>query len=275
MTQDSAARRFLLPYGYKWVSLGSNSLPTRSNPLADYDASYAYKGIVSEFGMHVFASTLAFPYWDKVFGVHKKNRARMLRHIRNLEEIPEKIEGPKFVFFHVLLPHPPVIFRSDGALLSNDELSALGAKKAFTGQVTFTAGKMLEIADEILSKYPEGRKPVIVMQSDEGPLAHNYGLSKHTADVRCRNFSAIYLPGLTENERKTLPEEMSNVNTLRLIFNIYFGADYPMLENRCYFNAEISKGPIKNRALNRYKFQDITDQISGRSRSLLRKNNSP
>ncbi|MFA6449424.1 MAG: hypothetical protein WCX65_08155 [bacterium] len=261
MMQDSAARRFLLPYGYKWVNLGSKSLPTNYNPLAYYDKSNVRKGIINEFSLYVFNSTLAFPYWDKIFRIQKTNRLRMLQHIRDLEEMPTFIEGPKFVLFHALLPHPPVIFRYDGALLSNEELSALGAKKAFVGQVIYTSGKMLEIADELLSQYPENRKPIIVMQSDEGPLAHYYSLPDHKADIRCRNFSALYLPGLTESERKALPEDMSNVNTLRLIFNLYFGANYPLLENKCYFNEEISTGPKRNRTLNQYIFKDITRQI--------------
>lgn len=41
------------------------------------------------------------------------------------------------------------------------------------------------------------------------------------------------------------------VNTFRLIFNFYFGTDYELLDDRCYFSSYDYP----------YKFTDVTDEV--------------
>jgi hypothetical protein len=62
------------------------------------------------------------------------------------------------------------------------------------------------------------------------------------------NFNAIYLP---ETYRVLIPEDMSSINTFRLIFNLVFDADYPMLEDRSFFTKWGRP----------YNFLDVTDQV--------------
>ena len=62
-----------------------------------------------------------------------------------------------------------------------------------------------------------------------------------------RIFNAYYFPG--GNER--LYDSITPVNSFRIIFNSYFGADYPLLEDKNYFTNH--RHP--------YNFVDVTDKV--------------
>jgi hypothetical protein len=75
-----------------------------------------------------------------------------------------------------------------------------------------------QLVTEILanSKTP----PIIIIQSDHG--------SRMAPEYYCRIFNAIYFPG---KSGKLFYETLSPHNTFRLMFNEYFGADMPLLDD--------------------------------------------
>jgi hypothetical protein len=109
-------------------------------------------------------------------------------------------------------------------------------KEAYLNQLIFIDKKVEALIDEILA----GSKvaPIIVLQSDHGPnfaFPGRYDLQNPPQEVlreKMRIFSAFYLPG----ESDFLYDSISPVNTFRLIFNHYFGANFPPLEDRSYFS---------------------------------------
>ena len=51
-----------------------------------------------------------------IFGnsaAHEIHRQQILKHFNSIEEIVE-LEGPKFVFAHIIAPHPPFVFDKEG-----------------------------------------------------------------------------------------------------------------------------------------------------------------
>ena len=50
---------------------------------------------------------------------------------------------------------------------------------------------------------------------------------------RMRNLSAYLLPG---KDNEMVYQTISNVNTFRVIFNLYFNAGYKLLEDKSYFS---------------------------------------
>ena len=66
--------------------------------------------------------------------------------------------------------------------------------------------------------------PIIILQSDHG-LRPCYPVDD---DEWRKILNAMYLPGMDYSE---LSDSMSPYNTLRLIFNHYFDADYELLED--------------------------------------------
>ena len=77
------------------------------------------------------------------------------------------------------------------------------------------------------------RPPIIILQGDHGPALH---MSTVLADMDVRErysiFNAYLLPdGGDEN----LYDSISPVNTFRVLFNHYFGTDYPLLEDKAFY----------------------------------------
>lgn len=140
------------------------------------------------------------------------------------------LQGPKFVFMHVVSPHPPFVFGPDGqptdpALFHNedDKITSTMYAKGYTNQVSFLNTRVKEAVQTIIngSKIP----PVIIIQGDHGPWLQ-------PDNKRFWILNAYYLPG---NNDKLYPT-ISPVNSFRIVLNEYLGTDYPLMEDKSYFS---------------------------------------
>ncbi len=134
-----------------------------------------------------------------------------------LAEIP-KLPGKKFVYAHIFPTHVPFVFNADGSF-NNEGLENV---KGYLQSVQYTDTRILEIVKTILRDSPE--PPVIVLQADHGFV---------TGDKRVRILNALYLPGAPNLHQNG----MTPVNTFRLIFSQYFGANYGLLPDQSYVTA--------------------------------------
>ncbi len=140
------------------------------------------------------------------------------------------MQGPKFVYVHLILPHPPFVFGPNGEYTNPanfwNEKKIYPPDKLVAGyknQVSFLNRKMLEILDTILSgsKTP----PIIILQGDHGPW-----LQPNPQHFYILN--AYHLP----DHNDELYPSISPVNTFRLVFNDYFGGEYDMLKDVSYYS---------------------------------------
>jgi hypothetical protein len=164
---------------------------------------------------------------------NKEFRDRILFAFDRLGKVPE-ISGPKFVWVHIMSPHPPYIFTADGGIASQtavftlaDQVSPVGIpgeRQAYADQVNYINTRTLEAVKEILanSKTP----PIIVIQGDHGAF-------HVTPEDRMKNLNAYYLPG---GGSPQVYDSISPVNTFRVILNRYFGANLPLLPDRHYYS---------------------------------------
>ncbi|MBA4384876.1 MAG: hypothetical protein C0410_09075 [Anaerolinea sp.] len=127
-----------------------------------------------------------------------------------LEQLPQA-ETPKFVYAHFVAPHFPYVFAPDGSF----EYTASNAP-GYVNEITYIEQRVLEVISNLIkdSEVP----PIILLQSDHG-LA---------AEIRNANLMAYYLPNGGE---EALYPSITPVNSFRIVFNQYFGADYPLLED--------------------------------------------
>jgi hypothetical protein len=160
---------------------------------------------------------------------NKEFRDRILFDFDQLGSVPN-IPGPKFVWVHIMSPHPPYIFTADGGIASQqgvftlaDQVSGSGSldeKKAYADQVNYINTRTLEAVKQVLanSKTPQ----IIVIQGDHGAF--------HVKpEDRMKNLNAYYFP---DGGSPQVYDSISPVNTFRVIFNRYFGADLPLLPDR-------------------------------------------
>lgn len=112
----------------------------------------------------------------------------------------------------------------------------------------FINQKVAQAIEEILDL--SSGKAVIILQGDHGPgsmFDHN-SLENSNLSERASILNAYYLPGISQ---RYLYPEITPVNTFRLVFNAYFGTEYPLLPDHTYYSP--ASAP--------YLFTDITDRL--------------
>jgi hypothetical protein len=175
------------------------------------------------------------------------HRQIVLAAFENLKTVPS-IQGPKFIFAHIISPHRPYLFDSEGNRVIQSgptTLDDLGSTIAPKDEVHYYADQMmyintltLETIDTILANSP--REPVIILQSDTGPAfdmdwEHPDRLNLQTKTAM---LSAFYFPDGCDSY---LYSEISPVNIFRVLFNCYFDGHYPLLVDRTFFTDHHSK----------------------------------
>lgn len=156
-----------------------------------------------------------------------------LEELRNMPARP----GPKLVFAHLVIPHPPYVFEPDGSFVDYDKPDDPG----YQDQIVFLNQTLVPILKQIIAA--SSTPPVIVVQADHGAILAPPG-------DRMKILNAYYLPGVSQG---AVAPDISPANTFRLIFNQYFNGDYDLLENTAYFS-------VYNKP---YEFTVIPDDRNG------------
>jgi hypothetical protein len=253
MIQEHAVGRFLKAEGYRYYQIGSWFGPTRSVAIADENLAY---GVASEFET-VLNDLTIMPAIDRVRGVvspeptdrdrHREGSLFGFRQLRRVATAP----GPKFVFAHILLPHDPYVFKADGSPLSEADAKAAPEPRLYADHLAFANSQIKEIVGSLLAA-PEETRPIVIIEGDEGPLMCQavdcVRNSQEYLRIRLGNLVAMYLPGVDE----VLPDTFTSVNTFRVVFREYFGADLESLPDRSF------TWPDNDHL---YDFRDVTDVI--------------
>jgi hypothetical protein len=193
---------------------------------------------------------------------HAAHRELILYPLEDMSRWAES-ERPVFVFSHILSPHPPFVFDRSGNPVNSDRPFHLYDAEGFLEhggtydqyisgyreQVQFINDKVLQLVDKIIAG--ASRPAVIILQADHGARIHGEDDESRSRFLR-KEFSilnAIRLPGV---DTTTLHSALSPVNSFRLIFNQYLGADLELLADRSYFSTwdEI------------YDFEDVTELVA-------------
>jgi hypothetical protein len=247
MIQDSGVVRFLKSRGYKFVHFQSGWGPTGSNKNADWDVQC---GSLSEFVTVLVQTTILRPLADHLI-IAPDRREAVLCMFSRLPEVQHRLEGPRFVFAHVLVPHPPFLFGSNGEPIDTKPgKTSAEWREYYPGQLEFVNKKVEALVDTLLleAEIP----PIIILQADHGPKSvREEGEPGRTLlKERMGILNAYHLP---YNGKESLYESITPVNTFRLVFNLFFDTDYDLLEDKSYFSR--LKLP--------YDFIDVTDTLRG------------
>jgi phosphoglycerol transferase MdoB-like AlkP superfamily enzyme len=179
-----------------------------------------------------------------------KNYAdNILFAFNNINKI-ENIVEPKFVFAHVVCPHPPYLFDENGQNISTDiKLNNVWDNKDYyLNQVKFVNKKTIEFIDGILEKSTDA---IIILQSDHGPSFLRKDRDNPSAEFiqeRGKILNAILMDKKATN---SLYPEISSVNTFRVIFNNVFKDNFELLKDSTFYSSY--ERP--------YKFINVTDII--------------
>jgi len=260
LIKKSKIVNFLKSRGYKYFHFGCWWGPTRKNKYADKNFVFRdfkiFNILLDEYTETLFKTTLAYPIIAKFFKKElfesRGGPQRVIQQLNQLELIPH-IKGPKFIFAHFLITHPPYHFDKNGKIVSPEVAKQKKEKDLYLDCITFVNKKIKNFVDKIISN--SSSPPVIILQSDEGPFGRvlkgkkkwrsTYRLIKYRASI----LNAYYLPGINH---KNLYQKISPVNTFRLILNHYFGFNFKLLKDRVF---------VSKTNKNIYKFRDVTHRV--------------
>ena len=254
LIQDNKVQSFLKAGGYKFINLGDEWDGTWRNANADVNYNLY---VQPEFPTLLFRKTLAYPFCWKL-GIFEDDRTMHMKNTMylfdKLAEIP-KIEEPTFTFAHLLLPHDPYVFNSDGSYKTLQEEQQSSYRDNYVEQLEFANSKLESLVDTLLtdSRVP----PIIIIQADEGPFPVSEPwlgekATKAGLEIKMGILNAYYLPGV---DKDALYPSITPVNSFRLVFNLYFDAGFGLLDDKSYAYDEGYPEKFV------YRFLDVTDKL--------------
>ena len=237
-------------HGYKVIQLGSWFTYTHQDGIADENyALGSSRQIVKldAFTSKLVSTTALYPILEEVApGVIKNNNyeSHYLYTEYQRQKFGEVVyeDGPKFVFTHILVPHDPFIYDANCNLIEQSVSEARQIIERYADMM-LCANKMAEtMIDQIRLAAQEDKRPdpVILIQADEGsyPLLewrHEVGPydSKTTEQLleRFRILNAYYLP---DGDYGELNQNITPVNSFRVVFNDLFDSSYEKLPDTSY-----------------------------------------
>lgn len=199
---------------------------------------------------------LSLFFWKPQYTWHTQGIKKILDEIDHFQQ-----EKPIFVYAHLLIPHPPFVFNSDGKnkipnkkydLRDNNKFIELDTRQTYIDgycdQVSFINDRIYTIVSQLIFDSPDA---VIIIQGDHGPGADFFEDDYEKSDLnqRFHILNAIYFP---DRDYSSLNSGITPVNSFRVILNKFFGSHLSILENKSYyskFSEEI------------YTFTDVTDYL--------------
>lgn len=232
--------------GYEYLHIGSFFEPSATNVDADRTLRFE-EG--AEFSSALWATTLLSMLGPGDLAADAADpplnpRIQREHTLYQFEVIPAAARrpGPTFVFSHFMVPHPPYVFEVDGSMPSEQEQASRSLDEQYLEQVAWTSDRIIELIDTLLAGSVE-EEPVIIIQADEGPFPDAYRVDQLNfrwdratpAELQRKMgiLNAYRLPGV-DPEAAGLSQDISPVNSFRVVFNAYFGTDLPLLEDRVF-----------------------------------------
>jgi len=240
---NSHVVEFLKRQGYRYVFLPTASL---FDHVKDMDVRMESRLAFNRFASELINTTPLEIVLPLIYCRYKQHRNSILYAFEELKDL-SNLGSPKFVYAHILLPHQPFVFDEDGNPITPDypyslirpfipryggEESRNKYKESYRKQLIFTNKKIMEIVDRILAD--SDRPPIIILQGDHGPEAYLDPSSINNTNLKERTsiLNAYYFPSGSSG----LYDTITPVNTFRVIFNQYFGADYDLLPDESFFS---------------------------------------
>jgi hypothetical protein len=275
--EDNRVAQFIKSQDYEFINIGPWWTATKYNKNADQDL-YFPTGLeifnrtvdLKENELILFKDTIAWPFFshglnavnNKVFGLtfpdskesdRAIQRESFLHQIEMLKKITKQ-RGPKYVFTQFMLPHPPYVY--DKNCNPTKDMKTTNEHALFLEQMQCVNKKLKELIDYIQQNNPT--KPIIILQTDEGTYPTAFRENKELdwtkqpsellhqkADI----LNAYYFP---DKNYSKLYQDISPVNSFRVVFNQYLGTDLKLLDDRSYFQESEKR---------RFFLNDLTDKL--------------
>ena len=244
---------FLKKRGYTTISFSTGNWPTN---IKTSDVWLSTRWSLDDFSNGVIALTPLPAFLKKIaFDQYDLHRKRVNFTFDKLAQLPSQSCHPFIAFAHIVSPHPPFAFSEDGSKphyrrpfsFWDGSYTTNEYRSLYKKQLAYISSRTIETVDSILKNSPN--PPVIIIQSDHGPgskLSHN-DVTKTDLPERMSILNALYIP-----QPCSTWQQMSPVNTFRVVFNSLFNAGLELKEDKSNFSTW--REP--------YKFIDVTGRLN-------------
>ncbi|MEH6547670.1 MAG: sulfatase-like hydrolase/transferase [Sneathiella sp.] len=259
LLQENSVTRYLQNIGYKYVHMGSWWGPSEASPIADENFRTTSLG---QFDRKFLLRSIFAPLYSLSNNDASSNSidpdqcSRVPQKLKRLQELAAS-KDPTFTFAHFLVPHDPFVFDKNGRCLEFEESASRSLEESYLAQLQYANKFLTSLIEGLLSQ--PGPKPIIIIQADEGPYPTRYRKDQYgfqwasatDQEIRqkSRILNAYYFPQVGT---EIFYNQITPVNSFRLLFNSYFGTSLALLPDRNYAIPSNS---------NRYDFFDVTDIV--------------
>ena len=246
MLENSLVVEIFKSKGYKIISFPNHSVKING----DYFACERTGIFEANKLMSIITKINIFSYflgWIELENIRDSQKC----YFRELPNLKNQFEEPIFVFAHILLPHPPNLFGPNGEhvvpRIYYNEWGTQEDKDRYLDTLQYANLRIEEVVNKILKD--NERDSIIIIASDHG-TDFEFDWDNPTNEMlkqRFSNLNAYYMP----KGQELLYDEISPVNSFRIIFNSNFNSNFELLEDKAYWSTYDKP----------YQFEDITEVL--------------
>ena len=244
LIDNNRVAKTLRSFGYRIVTVTTGFPPvqvsTADEQLEGASATTLFENLLVE-------TTPLMALNKTIESMYLRRRDLLNVTFETLQDLGETEPQPRFVFAHVLCPHPPFVFAANGGFVrqsgpfgfwdGSDFEAYAGTKEnyrvMYSAQAAYLDDQVLKIVHALQTDAQ--RPPVIILQGDHGSKMNldQNSLAKTDVNECFPNLNALYVP---ESVRKSLYDGISPVNEFRILFNNLFGTNYELLPDRSWYS---------------------------------------
>lgn len=241
LIQQNALMRAASRAGYRVIAVGSDYMATERFARADMCLCSQHGLDDFELAALELTPLAALPAGWLREDSYDAHRRKVTDSFAGLEQ-SAALAGPKFVFAHLMVPHPPFVFAADGAPrhprggMFGDGDGFPGSRAEYVAgyrdQVQFVTARLAAVVDAVLRA--PGPRPVIVIHADHGPGSRLVWNDPRRTSMRERFgiFAAFYFP----DGPAGLYPAITPVNATRVLASRYLHANLAVLPDMSFFS---------------------------------------
>jgi hypothetical protein len=232
MIFDSNTRKMLENLEYTYID---------SSFLAEYNASRDDKAqpdeskvllnrferlLLSTTVLDIFVRNLDLNLPLPTYETHRNDIENAFEYLKN----STTIESPKFVYVHILAPHPPFVYNEEGNPIQPDYPFTMSDGEAYPGSIEdYATGYAKEIVylnhemESVITTILEDSQmpPIIILQGDHGPGNYFTILGPNTEPCLEERYSILNAYYFPDQNYEYLYPAITPVNSFRVVFNTY------------------------------------------------------
>ena len=242
LTRSNQLCKFLGSMGYKIENYSlfdiGNSKATAhyyntSTPEEIIKSKTFIATLIREVGWNLYSRKALLSAQQKIYTAAFEDIMATVQNVKKASL--EKSRRPKFVYGHLLLPHPP--FFVNKTVPNGTEQIGEKNKSPVTNYVNYVYFTNTIIRDLVTTlQQNTNKEAVIVIMGDHGfrPTEHGFrpSVAANFPDSYFKNQNAVYLP---QHNYELFYDSISGVNQFRVILNTLFHQKIPLLVDKQYY----------------------------------------